>query len=120
MGGDPRQTLSRSRLAQKLRTAATPAERKLWQQLRQRNIAASRFRRQHPIGPYVVDFICLERKLIVELDGGQHAEPDTEAADKVRTDWLAARGFRVIRFWNNEVMSNRRGVLEAIHAELTR
>ncbi len=118
--GDARHTGSRSRLAQKLRSAATPAERKLWQQLRLKNVAGSRFRRQHPIGPYVVDFICLERKLIVELDGGQHAEPETEAYDAARTTWLAGRGYRVIRFWNSDVMSNSRGVLEAIFAELTR
>ena len=75
-----------------------------------------RFRRQHPIGSYVVDFACLGRKLAIELDGGQHAQQEKEYA--ARTREIARRGYRVIRFWNNDVMHNLAGVLEVIRREL--
>ncbi len=90
----------------------TDTERRLWRRLRMRDLAGYKFRRQRPIGPYVVDFVCLTRGLIVEVDGGQHAER-TEA-DSRRTAYLIARGFRVLRFWNNEVSANLDGVCEQI------
>lgn len=99
-------------LPRRLRKSMTDAERRLWRALRNRQLAGHKFRRQHPIPPYVADFACVERGLIVEVDGGQHSER-TEA-DAVRTRALQARGFRVIRVWNNDVMMNLQGVLAAI------
>ncbi|MEF3194274.1 MAG: DUF3418 domain-containing protein, partial [Halothiobacillaceae bacterium] len=103
-------------LARKLRARSTEAERKLWYQLRARRFDGTKFRRQHPLGPYIVDFVCLESHLVIELDGGQHSE--AESYDRQRDAWLNAQGFRVLRFWNNEVMQNLDGVLEAIHQAL--
>jgi len=102
--------------AQQLRKNRTKAEIRLWQHLRRRQLDASRFRQQVPLGPYVVDFLCVKSRLIIEVDGGQHAE--NSAADEERTAWLRSRGFRVIRFWNNEVLENLEGVLAAIMKEL--
>jgi very-short-patch-repair endonuclease len=101
--------------ARRLRRNSTDAERKLWYRLRSRSIPGFKFVRQEPIGPYVVDFICRERRLIVEVDGGQHAE---SKHDLVRDQWLADHRYRVLRFWNNEVMMNIDGVLESIAAAL--
>ncbi|MEM9616929.1 MAG: endonuclease domain-containing protein [Pseudomonadota bacterium] len=98
--------------ARRLRRNQTKAERMLWQALRGKQLGGYRFRRQHPMGPYVADFICLERKLIVELDGDQHAFDATR--DKKRDDWLQSRGYFVLRFWNNEVYDNLPGVLEKL------
>jgi very-short-patch-repair endonuclease len=104
--------------ARELRKNPTDAEKRLWRHLRLRQLDGYRFRRQVPIGPYVADLVCLERRLIVEVDGGQHA---IEAArDEVRTAWLESQNFRVVRFWNNDVLDNTEGVLEAIKAELQR
>ena len=100
-------------LARKLRLTPTDAEIRLWSRLRGKQLAGFRFRRQHPLGPYVVDFFCAEAKLIVEVDGGQHAD-DGEA----RTRWLEARTYRVIRFWNNDVLANTDGVLQMIRDAL--
>ena len=94
----------------------TDAERKLWRVLRDRQIAGAKFRRQVPIGSYIADFLCYEARLVIEVDGGQHAE---SASDKVRDGWLQANGFRVLRFWNNEVLSSLEGVLASISAELS-
>ena len=102
--------------ARSLRSNPTEAERKLWHVLRQKQLDGHRFRRQHPIGPFVVDFVCLEEKLVIEVDGGQHAAQRDE--DFKRTEWLAERGYRVIRFWNNEVLSNIGGVFERIRQAL--
>ena len=96
-------------LARHLRRHATDVERKLWYQIRDKQIEGFRFRRQRPIGKFIVDFICLEAKLIIELDGGQHATAVTE--DEKRTAFLEASGYRVLRFWNNEVIENMEGVL---------
>jgi very-short-patch-repair endonuclease len=96
-------------LARKLRLTPTDAEIRVWSRLRGKQLEGFRFRRQHPLGPYVVDFFCAEAKFIVEVDGGQHAD-DGEA----RTRWLEARGYRVIRFWNNDVLANTEGVLRII------
>jgi very-short-patch-repair endonuclease len=102
-------------LARTLRQAATDAEQRLWAALRNRRLAGYKFRRQQPIPPYVVDFVCIEHRLIVEADGGQHAE---SAADARRTNQLEAQGWRVLRFWNNDILANTEGVLEAILAAL--
>jgi len=100
-----------SPLARRLRTIPTDAEIRLWSRLRRKQLEGFRFRRQHPIGPYVIDFFCPDAKLIVEVDGGQHAE---SASDVLRTRWLVAQGYRVIRFWNNDVLGNTEGVLLSI------
>ena len=99
-----------------MRANQTEAETRLWQRLRDRRLAGAKFRRQAPIGPYIADFISLEAKLIVEIDGGQHAE--NAAADAARTAWLEDRGFRVLRFWNNDTLANTDGVVEEILAAL--
>jgi very-short-patch-repair endonuclease len=97
--------------ARMLRQRQTKAERMLWRRLQNRQLARSKFRRQVPIGPYVVDFVCLAARLVIEVDGGQHAMSPTD----VRRDrWFAAQGFRLLRFWNNEVLDNLDGVLQAI------
>jgi len=97
--------------ARDLRRGITPAERRLWSALRGRSLNGCKFRRQHPIGCFIVDFVCLERRLIIEVDGGQHAEnPD----DERRTAWLEAQGWRVLRFWNDEVRENLDAVAERI------
>jgi very-short-patch-repair endonuclease len=93
-----------------LRQSATDAEKTLWTHLRNRHLAGLKFRRQHPIGPYIADFACPEAKLVVELDGGRH----TEATDARRTAYLEAQGNTVVRFWNNEVLQNTEGVLEVL------
>jgi len=98
-------------VARMVRTTPTDAEIRLWSRLRRKQLEGFRFRRQHPMGPYVVDFFCPEAKLIVEVDGGQHAE---SAGDVRRTRWLEAHGYRVIRFWNNDVLGNTEGVLLSI------
>jgi very-short-patch-repair endonuclease len=105
----------RTRIARRLRRAATEAEKEMWLALRELP-TGHRFRRQHPIGSYVVDFACPGRKLAIELDGGQHALQEEE--DAARTREIASRGYRVIRFWNNDVMHNLAGVLEIIRREL--
>ena len=100
----------------KLRENQTDVERKLWSQLRGGNLAGVKFRRQHPIGPFIVDLCCVERGLVVELDGGQHA--DRSAEEERRCNVLNRLGYRVLRFWNNEVLSNLDGVLEKISEAL--
>jgi very-short-patch-repair endonuclease len=99
-------------LARDLRKNMTDAERLLWYHLRHRQFAGCRFRRQAPIGPYIVDFVCFEHRLIVELDGSQHAVQVEE--DVRRTEWLNSQGFRVLRFWNNQMFEEREEVLETI------
>jgi len=99
--------------ARTLRAQATDAERKLWQVLRGHQLGA-RFRRQHIIEPFVLDFYCVSLKLAIELDGGQHAAPDAHHADRTRSAFLARQGIAVLRFWNNDVMTNLEGVLAQI------
>jgi very-short-patch-repair endonuclease len=94
-----------------MRSEMTDAERVLWMQLRAHRLDGLRFRRQTPIGRYIVDFVCHECRLIVELDGGQHAD---SPHDMTRDRWLESKGYRVLRFWNSDVFTNREGVLEAI------
>ena len=98
--------------ARKLRSSLTDAEKRRWRRLQRRQVAGHKFRRQQPIGPYIVDFVCFERRVIVEVDGGQHAEQ--RSYDEQRTLWLQARGYRVLRFWNNDVLKNTNGVAQAI------
>ena len=102
--------------ARRLRSTPTDAELKLWQRIRKKQLYGHRFRRQVPLGAYVVDFACIERALIIEVDGGQHSWRQ-ESDDKC-TAWLEARGWRIVRFWNNEVLQNIEGVLEKLALEL--
>jgi very-short-patch-repair endonuclease len=101
--------------ARRLRRAQTDAERKLWYRLSNRQLARHKFVRQDPIGPYIADFVCRESRLVVELDGSQHAE---SAHDRVRDAFLVERGYRVLRFWNHEVMKSPDSVLDTIFAAL--
>lgn len=110
---DPR--TSRARI---LRREATPAERRLWKQLKQLDIAGGHFRRQAPIGPYFADFACHQTKLVVEIDGEQHGFDEERRRDGIRTAYLGRAGYRVLRFWNAEVFSNLDGVVETICAAL--
>lgn len=103
--------------ARKLRKNPTEAERVLWQHLRQKSIEGHRFRRQHPMGPYVLDFVCLEEKMVIEVDGGQHAAD--VVSDANRTFWLKKNGFKVIRFWNHEVLKNLEAVIRVIRLSLS-
>ena len=100
----------RTTLARNLRRKQTDAERKLWSILRGRQFENSKFRRQEPIGKYIVDFVSLERELIIELDGWQHNQQSEMEKDETRTKWLERKGFRVLRFWNNDVLQNIDGV----------
>jgi very-short-patch-repair endonuclease len=102
--------------ARALRRRETDAERMLWLQLRDRRLGGAKFRRQHPVGDYVADFACPERRLVVELDGSQHMEQET--ADAERTAALFGSGFRVLRFWDNEVLTAMQSVLERILEEI--
>jgi len=99
--------------ARAMRTAPTEAEAKLWGLLRDRRLSHLKFRRQVPIGRYIADFVCFERRLIIEADGSQHAE---NGRDKTRDAWFEAEGFTVVRFWNSEIMSSPRVVQDTILA----
>lgn len=106
--------------ARSLRTQMTAVEHLLWQALRGRQIRGYRFRRQHPIAHYIADFACIERRLVVELDGGQHQQQvayDEQRSADLRAD-LRANGWRVLRFWSHEVVQNLSGILEVIDAAL--
>jgi len=102
--------------ARELRRGRTDAEARLWQRLRNRGLAGAKFRRQVPLGPFVVDFCCQEVGLIVDVDGGQHAERQREDAERTRR--LEASGFRVLRFWNNDVLGQTESVLEKIQSTI--
>jgi len=95
-----------------LRKNMTDVERMLWAKIRNRQLQGFRFRRQHPIGRYIVDFVCLELKLIIELDGGQHI--DQQQYDTNRSQWLQTNGFKTVRFWNSDILDNLEGVMETI------
>ena len=101
--------------ARELRRDSTLAESAFWHAIRNRELGGFKFRRQQPIGPYIVDFICHDAKLVVELDGGQHAVVDETA----RTNRIQAEGYRVVRFWNNEILDNLDGVLETLLIRLS-
>jgi len=102
--------------SRRLRRDATRAEKRLWSALRDRQLGDAKFRRQHPLGRYIVDFFCLECALVIELDGGQHAKQ--RQADEARDAWLASQGYRVLRFWNHDVLTNTEGVLLSIEQAL--
>ena len=104
--------------ARALRGTMTDAEQLLWYCLRRKQLGGFRFRRQHPFEMFVLDFYCCETKLAIELDGGQHNEPEGIARDKVRTELLIKHGIYVLRFWNNEVFTNLEGVLQRIYEVL--
>ena len=104
--------------AKRLRANTTPHERILWRALKELPIDGTHFRRQAPIGPYVVDFFCPAKRLIVELDGGHHNDDETAKRDRDRQLWLELEGYRVIRFWNSEIAGDLTAVLERIYAEL--
>ena len=101
-----------SKNARQLRSNATDAELRLWSALRRRQVDGLRFRRQVPLGRFIADFACYDARLVVELDGGQHVESGDD--DAARTQWLESRGFRVLRFWNQEIFENLDGVLAVI------
>lgn len=98
--------------ARDLRQNPTDAERKLWAHLRLRQVHGHKFRRQRPIGPYIVDFVCLEERLVIEVDGSQHLE--RALLDARRDDYLESLGFRVLRFWDNQVLNERDAIIEVI------
>ena len=105
-------------IARKLRNNMTEQEKKLWYYLRKRFINNCSFRRQYPIGNYIVDFICRKKNLIVEIDGGQHNDEDIKMYDTERTNYLETKGYKVLRFWNNDVDNNLEGVLNEIMKNL--
>ena len=98
--------------ARRLRKRSTDAERLLWSKLRDRRMMGNKFRRQFPVGRYIVDFVCWEHSLIIELDGGHHQ--DQQDYDRARTEWLQSRGFMVLRYWDNDVLTELDSVLESI------
>ena len=108
--GEGKLNVGLTHLARKLRNNLTEAEKYLWYELRLKNLGV-KFRRQTVIGQYIVDFVCYQKKLIIEVDGGQHAE---SGRDKKRDQWLSDQGFEILRFWNNDVLRNREGVLAII------
>lgn len=102
------------RLAKRLRNDIPPAEDRLWQELRRKQVHGFHFRRQHPIGPYVVDFACVKQRLAIEADGYGHSEPHEIARDKTRTEYIQGLGWRVTRFRNEDIYEDIDGVVEAI------
>jgi len=110
------ETLNKN-LALNLRKSMTDAERVLWYNLRDRRLGGWKFRRQHAVGPFIVDFVCLEKKLVIEVDGGQHAEMIVQ--DDNRTEYLSKSGYRVVRFWNNQVLQETEAVLQVILDEVS-
>ncbi len=102
-------------ISRKLRRNSTEAEKLIWKYLKTKHLGGLKFKRQEPIGNYIVDFVCFEKDLVIELDGGQHAEQLEK--DSARDIWLHSQGFKVLRFWNNEVFENIEGVLETIMRE---
>jgi very-short-patch-repair endonuclease len=111
-------TSIRRAAAERLRANTTPHERALWRGLKEVPLSGTHFRRQAPIGPYVVDFLCPAAHLIIELDGGHHNDDETARRDHERQLWLEKEGYRVIRFWNSEITGNLNAVLERVYAEL--
>jgi very-short-patch-repair endonuclease len=109
--------VSRARL---LRKKATDVERILWRRLRNRNFAGYKFRRQHPFGPYILDFYCPSAKLAIELDGGGHDYRASQVRDRARSEFLSRQGVAVLRFWNHQVRQELDSVLQAIWFALER
>jgi len=117
-GGDEGLSNDRVRIAKTLRKRSTNAENVLWRHLRAKRFRGIKFRRQQPIGTYIVDFVCFEKRIVIEVDGGGHISEKVQ--DNERDRWLGKEGFKVLRFWNNEVLQNIEGVLEVISRELLR
>jgi very-short-patch-repair endonuclease len=111
--GYTKDTLVKAKL---LRRDLTDAERKLWSALRGSQLCGAKFRRQQPIGPFIADFVCQDHRLIIEADGGQHAD---NMADERRTAFLRSKGYRVLRFWNNEILTNLDAVSQTIAIALS-
>jgi very-short-patch-repair endonuclease len=111
-------TSIRRAAAKKLRANTTPHERILWRALKEIPLEGTHFRRQAPIGPYVVDFFCPAKRLVIELDGGHHNEDETAERDRERQAWLEQEGYRVVRFWNSDISSDLTAVLERVYIEL--
>ena len=105
---------NKTQLARNLRKNSTKQELTLWKLLRNHGINNLKFKRQYPIGNYIVDFVCKEKWLIIEVDGGQHNEPNNISYDEERTEYLNNRGYRVLRFWNTDIDKNLKGVYEMI------
>ena len=116
MKGQTSKRILEPKLQRALRRNMSDAERRLWSFLRRQQVAKFRFRRQHPFGNYILDFVCLEAMLAVEVDGGQHS--DRRSADETRTALLRKAGVRVLRFWNNDVLKDTEAVLESIRSSL--
>jgi very-short-patch-repair endonuclease len=114
--GTPGERVKMLQHARAMRKNPTHAERALWKMLRKKNLEGYKFRRQHPTGTYIVDFYCPPKKLVIEVDGGQHSEQEREDAERSR--FLESRSCRVLRFWNNEVLENMDGVADRILEEL--
>ena len=100
--------------SRELRKNMTPQEQKLWEIIRKRQFFGYRFRRQFPIGVYIADFVCREKKIIIEIDGGQHNTDENLIYDNKRTEYLNSEGYKVIRFWNNDIDNNMSGVYEKL------
>ena len=115
---DGRVNEARRQRARQLREQTNDAEKRLWRHLRTLKLHGSHFRRQVPIGPYVADFACMAARVVIELDGSQHAHLANQLRDEARTQWLEREGFRVVRVWNNEIVQNIDGVLQGIYAEI--
>ena len=112
MQGQTNKAILKNELQRNLRKAMTDAELRLWRVLRGRQMAGYKFRRQHPFGDFILDFVCLDVKLVIEVDGGQHSEQMED--DAVRSNKLVGAGFRILRFWNNEVLGELEVVKERI------
>ncbi|HEY2344485.1 MAG TPA: endonuclease domain-containing protein [Xanthomonadaceae bacterium] len=115
MRGQTNPCILKPKLQRGLRKKPTDAEHKLWQRLRGKQLDGCKFRRQHPYYDFILDFVCLEQKLVVEVDGGQHADSKTDAA---RDAFLRGGGFRILRFWNHEVLNQLEEVVEVIWRNL--
>ena len=116
MKNQTNQTIRNEHRPRTLRSRSTDVERIIWQKLRGRQVAEAKFRRQHALGNYIVDFVSFDAMLVVELDGGQHQQQHTY--DQARDDYLQSAGFCVLRFWNNDVLNNCEGVMEVIFREV--
>ena len=108
----------RNILARTLRKNSTIQEKRLWNLLKNHQFHSLKFKRQQPIGNYIVDFICKEAKIIIEVDGGQHNEKEIIEADNEKTAFLESKGYKVIRFWNNEVYENIEGIIKRLEKEI--
>jgi len=109
--------MSNINIARNLRKNSTPQEKILWQILRNHNFYGYEIRRQSPIGNYIVDFVCRKKKIIIEIDGGQHNKTENIEYDKKRTAYLEQKGYKIIRFWNNEITKNIDGVYKKLQEE---